>query len=246
MSPSDLEDKIFCEYILNPETGEIEITDKNFKEIDEWPHKWNKKTVTWRLESDTPDIEGRKREEKIIKRGLLRWQLRVKDLKFRMIPKKPGRRFALKYGIHPDMIIHFKLPENDSYLSAEGKENVLAYAYFPGQGELSGDITFNEKYVWSADGKPVNAHKIDPVNYSSDTKTEIKTYNLEHVLIHEAGHAIGLRHDKSTKDSVMYPMYTGKTSLGPRDEERIQSYYGLRSGYDTIVQRLKGYLSREL
>lgn len=246
MDPDQLENEQFCAYVLNPSTGEIEITDKNFPEIDEWPHKWNKKTVTWKLESDTPDIEGRKREEKIIKRGLLRWQIRVKDLKFRMISNKPSRRFASKYGIHPDMVIHFKLPENDAYLSGPGKENVLAYAYFPGQGELSGDITFNEKYVWSADGKSRNAHEIDPAHYPADTKVKIATYNLEHVLIHEAGHAIGLRHDKSTKDSIMYPMYTGKSNLGPRDEARIQSYYGLRPGYDKLVQRLKGYLSREL
>jgi len=215
-----------CEFKLNPETGDIEVSESNFPKIDEWPHKWKKKTVTWRLYSDTPDIEGRKKEEKIIKRGLLRWQLRVKNLKFRMV-NTYSRRFVNKHGVHPDMVINFKSPANDDYLSQAGKENVLAYAYFPGQGEISGDITFNEKYNWSAHGKN-------------------GTYNMEHVLMHEAGHGIGLRHDPHTKDSIMYPQYTGKTSLGKRDEERIQSFYGIRPGYETLVQRLKGYLSREL
>ena len=157
-----------------------------------------------------------------------------------------SRRFRNRYGTVPDMLINFKDPKTDSYLMQPGKENVLAYAYFPGQGEISGDITFNEKYLWSSDGKGVNAHEVKPDQYPPDTKTKLATWNLEHVLMHEAGHAIGLRHDKYTTDSIMYPSYTGKTTLGPRDESRIQSFYGLRPGYETIVQRLKGYLSREL
>ena len=94
----------FCEYNLNPETGDIQVSEQNFPDVDEWPHKWNKKVVTWKLVTDTPDIEGRKREERIIKRGLLRWQLRVKNLKFRMLNTK-SKRFRNRYGTVPDMLI---------------------------------------------------------------------------------------------------------------------------------------------
>ena len=44
------------------------------------------------------------------------------------------------------------------------------------------------------------------------------------VILHEAGHALGLRHDPK-KGSIMVPWYTGQTTLGPNDIKRIKALY---------------------
>jgi len=112
------------------------------------------------------------------------------------------------------------------------RPTVLAYAYFPGQGSVSGQIVFNDSYIWSTNGKSIIGKKakelglIDP--RSSDTN-QYKTYNIIHVLIHELGHSLGLRHDAhgDTQD-VMDAYYSGKLNLSEWDILRIRLKYPAR------------------
>ena len=134
----------------------------NMNEIDEWKHKWNEGKITWKLESDTPDIEGKKFEVRIINLAFLAWGKEMKNLKVRQ-QKRSTADAELK--------INFVAKESDSYL--KDKPNVLAYAYFPNpRSSLAGDITFNDDYIWSANGGSVPAWKHDCLLYTSDAADE--------------------------------------------------------------------------
>ena len=69
---------------------------------------------------------------------------------------------------------------------------------------------------------------------------------MEHVLLHEFGHMLGLKHDTKDKSSVMYPYYSGILNLSNRDVSRIQSKYGARPNWNKWVLRLKGYFGRPI
>jgi hypothetical protein len=55
----------------------------------------------------------------------------------------------------------------------------LGCAYYPGQGQISGDVFMNDSYTWS-----------DQPGFDASTGT----YDLVEVALHEVGHAIGMRH----------------------------------------------------
>ena len=120
----------------------------------------------------------------------------------------------------------FETKDNDKMF--RDRPGTLAYAYFPNGSKIGGDITFNDSVIWTTNGKPVNAHKVYPDKYPPNTKTKLRTYNMVHTLIHECGHAIGLKHCEQHKDCIMYPYYNGRVVLHNHDSERIQSIYGKR------------------
>ena len=63
------------------------------------------------------------------------------------------------------------------------------------------------------------------------------------ILIHEIGHGLGLRHDTSSMESIMYPSFNigkKKNTLNNNDIKRIQSRYGKRN----LSQRLIDYFIR--
>jgi len=208
--------------------------------IDEWDHKWTAgETVTWKIEKTSDDFNKMYDVRRIFALAFMAWRIRIKDIKFRSIRR--GTATA-------DIPITF-LPRKDDALFKE-RPGVLAYAYFPTPTSLiGGDMTYNDDYIWTADGKPVNAHRIDPLHYPADTKVMIKTYNLQHTGTHELGHALGLRHAESCAECIMHPFYNSQVEPQPNDVQRIQGFYGKRnlSAYwiSYFVWRIKrGWLGR--
>ena len=108
---------------------------------------------------------------------------------------------------------------------------ILAYAYFPGQGDVSGKVVFNNDYIWSTNGKPISGKKAKEEGWVENAydDNQLRTYNIIHVLIHELGHTLGLRHDAhDNTDDVMDPYYSGKLELSNYDLMRIRAKYGIR------------------
>lgn len=89
-----------------------------------------KKTITWDLISDSPDVDGEKREIKAIKRAFLKWGL-VIPVRFRYVEDKG------------DISITFS--STDNYF--KDRPNALAYA-FVGTTSQAIDLVFNESYFW--------------------------------------------------------------------------------------------------
>ena len=177
-----------------------------------WKHKWDKQTVTYALQKDTEDIEGRRIEERAVNLAFLTWNIEI-PLKLKSVR---GRKT-------PDIYINFVHAKNDAYL--KNKKNVLAYAYFP-KTSKQGKIVFNEDYLWSINGRN-------------------NSYNMVHVLIHELGHSLGLTHDVSDRNSVMWYQYNGRMNLTKYDINRICEKYGRRKFSGRIYSRIKQLIRRK-
>jgi len=193
---------------------------------EEWAGKWNKDILTYAVLRGTKDIPGDRLERLAMSLALTTYAAEI-PIKFDLV----------SINENPDLRVEFKTPEEESYFA--DRPSVLAFAYFPAQGSVSGKVVFNDAYVWSLNGIPIDNPQTPQPN---DT---IKTYNLIHVLIHELGHSLGLKHDTNNNSiDVMDPYYNGKVlELSPNDIIRIRKKYGIRIfKYWSRYERLKNWL----
>ncbi|UVF62299.1 matrixin family metalloprotease [Nitrososphaeria virus YSH_462411] len=175
----------------------------------EWPHKWEHSPVTYRLNNLTNDIEKREHQIRAVTAAFRAWQLHI-NLKFKRV-----------YDSFEKVDINISFQPLDKF---DNRKGVLAHAYYPGQGELSGDIEINDEWNWVTHTELMN----------------LSSPPLIPVLIHEIGHSLGLKHDTSTALAMMYPSFDlgkPKNKLHTNDITRMQSRYGKR----TMKQRFIDY-----
>jgi len=189
---------------------------ENIEGLTEWPmsKNWPDGEVSYRLNNHSSDfIEDWQTRAIVV--AFRTWQLRINRLKLRR-ERNPDA--------HVDMNISWEMLDKFS------GRNVFAHAWFPGQGEISGDVEINdEAWMWQ------------PGVHLSDMARP----PLVPIMIHEIGHSLGLRHDtlgSSMNTEIMYPSYNmgrKQTTLGPRDIKRIQERYGTRN----LSQRILDYFA---
>ena len=186
----------------------------------EWRHKWELDVMYYDIISPCRTMEMKK-VKKALNLAMTTWSLEI-PIKFKSNWNN--------YRNHVSNItIDFKTSEEEHYF--KDRPSVLAYAYFPGQGDVSGKVVFNNDYIWSTNGKPVSGKKAKQQGWVENAydDNQLKTYNIVHVLIHELGHSLGLRHDAhNNTDDVMDPYYSGKLELSNYDLIRIRTKYGIR------------------
>lgn len=198
-----------CEALQNLEKIEFK---ENIQGIQEWPHKWEEREISYRLNNFSEDLHE-KWQTRAVTVALRVWQLRLSKLKFR---RERNPDVSVDINISFEDLDHF-----------DGRRGVFAHAFFPGQGEVSGDCHINDDWDWVAATKWQSLSKPPMVP----------------VLIHEFGHSLGLRHDPLTTDSIMYPSFNlgeQKYKLGKRDIQRIQTKYSPR----TFSQRFYDMMAR--
>lgn len=205
----------------------------------EWEGKWDKSVMYYKVIGECRTMTHRQ-VSKALNHAMTTWDLEIP------VTFKP----ADWLGAIPDITIDFKNKSEDKKF--KDSPSVLAYAYFPEQGSMSGKVVFNNDYIWDYLGKGIKAGKalkkgwIEGTNNPDNT---IKTYSIVAVLIHELGHSLGLRHDVSGNNDgvdVMDAFYSGKSrlELSVRDIYRIVSKYGNRiysrwSHYGRLKKALK-------
>ena len=199
---------IHCEAFANQLGNKLEYKE-NIEGIDEWPHSWPDGEISYRLNNFSSDFRKRW-QTRAVTVALRVWQWRIKNIKFRR-ERNPDA--------HVDFNVSFK-----ELAHFDNRKGVLEHAYFPGQGDISGDCHINDEWEWVA-GTFMQTLKNPP---------------LVPILVHEFGHSLGLRHDTLSTGSIMYPSFNlgrQKYKLGLRYVERIQEKYGER----TLSQRLIRY-----
>ncbi len=161
-----------CSVIANIPASQITFTE-NIEGITEWPmsKNWADGEISYRLNNYSTDILESWQTRSIVV-ALRTWQLRITKLKFR----RERNRYT-----RVDLDVTFEPGEHfDS-------NNILAHAYFPGQGDISGDVHINDNWNWQ------------PGIHLSD----LARPPLVPVMIHEFGHSLGLRNDTTTQESIM-------------------------------------------
>lgn len=193
--------KVHCE-LTQQLDGTLKFADTVDERIDEWQHSWGSlpRELSYRVNSFSDDLHVRF-QKRAVTVALRAWQFRLSRLSFR---KERNPDAHVDINVEFEDLAHF-----------DGKKGVLAHAYYPGQGEISGDCHINDTWDWVAGvhnatmGKPP----------------------LVPILMHEFGHSVGLTHDNFSTAEIMYPSFDlglKKNWLGPRTIIRGQERYGKR------------------
>lgn len=203
----------------NSDKHEIEFIEQQT----EWDGKWDKDVMYYDV-LNAPAGLSIKRVRTALNFAMTTWDVEV-DLDFHPVW---FRKYRTKT---PEITIEFKTPDEDKLF--RDKPSVLAYAYYPKQGSVSGKIVFNANYNWglnSGNMKVKNARKRGYIiKGDPDDSQWVKIYNIIQVLVHELGHMLGLKHDVSGNregKDVMDAFYDGtRYDLSDRDIYRIHLKY---------------------
>ena len=168
-----MEDGICCNAIANDLKQEIQFTE-NIEGLAEYPHSWPDGEISYRLNNFSDDF-NKKWQTRAVTVALRTWKWRMKKIWFRR-ERNPDAHVDI--NVSWENLAHF-----------DNKKGVLAHAYYPSQGDISGDCHINDEW-----------------NYVAATKFQsLSKPPLVPILIHEFGHSLGLRHDTQTTESIVYP-----------------------------------------
>ncbi|KAM5180548.1 uncharacterized protein ACMZJ9_001037 [Mantella aurantiaca] len=158
--------------------------------------RWRQSSLTYRIVNYTPDLPMNVVDDSI-KQAFDVWS-QVTPLRFTQVNNGQA-----------DIFIQFSSRAHNDQSSFDGRNGVLAHAYFPGLG-IGGDAHFDEDETWT-NGRAA--------------------FNLFLVAAHEFGHSLGLEHSNNPS-ALMFPNYRYMNTQGYRlpqdDVSRIQALYGRR------------------
>lgn len=183
--------------------------------------KWDKRVMYYDIIGECASMT-RKQVEKALNLAMTTWDIEIE------VVFKPA---WLNPGVKPDIRLDFRDAVADKYF--KDSPSVLAYAYYPNQGSVSGLVVFNNDYIWGLNSNQITAKYAKdmgyPVKGNPPDEQLLRVYNIIHTLIHELGHMLGLSHDEHNDSAdVMDSHYNGKLELSNWDLYRIRLKYTAR------------------
>ncbi|XP_041349404.1 72 kDa type IV collagenase-like [Gigantopelta aegis] len=207
--------------------------------------KWKKRVITWGISSYTQQVPPEEQKQVLFLYISRFWLLpnRRPSLKMATIralsytSKKSSFKAALANWqkesrlqfLYTDRVadIDIKFARGDHNdgspfdgKSKNSKGTILAHAFPPGSGRLSGDVHFDDDELWTVHINKANGNR----KY------------LELVAAHEFGHSLGLQHSK-VKGALMNAYYSSlkKNYISYDDIYGIQSLYGAPNGWHATI-----------
>lgn len=172
-------------------------------------NRWQKSELTYYIQSYADGISISQQDD-IFAESFETWA-EVTNLSFYRVNSPGQADIVVGFGSYGHCQLYSTINTTCSHSSSfDGNGNVLAHAYFPGQGVISGDTHFDADEQWTTSNSDPNG------------------ISLLSVAVHEIGHSLGLDHSNDIY-SVMYPSYDGsniKITLGDSDVARIRELYG--------------------
>lgn len=177
--------------------------------------KWSHNNISWYLYESL--------HFNIVQKAFDVW---AKHANLTLIRSNNDPNISLSFSGSNHMCI--RTQEECSYPLDGVKGGVLAHAFFPRLESEHTEIHLDNSEDWE-----------EKMEVPSPRKT-----SLFLVLVHEIGHALGLRHDTTHPDSIMYPYYDIPESLNNMsnfdlsmdDIRGIQFLYGEREDPDTRLE----------
>jgi len=118
-----MEEGISCNAEVNELQDKITFTE-NIEGIDEWPHSFPDGEISYRLNNFSDDFKD-SWQTRAVTVALRTWKLRIKNIYFR---RERNPNTHVDFNVSWENLAHF-----------DNRKGVLAHAYFPGQGDISGD-----------------------------------------------------------------------------------------------------------
>jgi len=179
-------DKAFCEIVAKDRRDPLDNKFEALSKQDEWPKQWDKDVLYYDVITGTKDIKKAIWQRQAVNLMMTMWDIEI-DMDLHPLTDE-----MKEAGIAADIRIYFKSSLQESYF--KDRPATLAFAYYPGQGDISGIMVFNDDYYWNLTGEEVDAWKADPIHYTEGDGKKLKGYNFISVGGHEFGHVLGLTH----------------------------------------------------
>ena len=171
--------------------------------------RWQKESLRYYVANFAPAISPARQKE-IVAEALAAWA-QVTPLTFDEVLTPGEADFLVGFGsdAHCDLyqLAGLTCPGGTD-ARFDGLGNLLAHAYYPGQGVLSGEAHFDQSETW--------------------VDSPFGGTSLLSVAMHEFGHTLGLDHSTDVS-ALMYPSYSSsdvKLELRADDIAGIQALYG--------------------
>lgn len=185
----------------DPTNNKFEAVEVNVQ--DEWKGKWNIQQITYAVLKGTEDFTNKSFQKQAVNLAMTMWDIEINlDLKPVLVTQSPISR------------VHWLTGEE--YPRFKEHPEILAVAWLPEQGAISGTIYMNDDHFWNMTG----------MGDIIDGKFKVG-YSALSVLGHEIGHMLGLTH--STRKlwlDLLDPIYNRAIFLpSPYDVARMLLKY---------------------